>query len=192
MSQVNVTINGRQFRMACEDGQEDRVTDLARDLDARIEGLRAKFGEIGDTRLTVMAALTVADELAEMGLRVKRLEQELAALQDARVNAADRGKTAQAAVAAALASAAGGSKTSPENSTRPSAAAARSADFAFPPAGATRRHAATRPPPRTGRRIPDGPRGCRRDEVASAAGTHYIGPADCGTSGAKSPGPYRS
>ena len=103
MSQVNVTINGRQFRMACEDGQESRVTDLARDLDARIESLRAKFGEIGDTRLTVMAALTVADELAEMGLRVKRLEQELAALQDARVSAGDRNKAAQAAVAAALA-----------------------------------------------------------------------------------------
>ena len=106
MSQVNVTINGRQFRMACEDGQEDHVTDLARDLDARIEGLRAKFGEIGDTRLTVMAALTVADELAGMGLRVKRLELELATLQDARVSAADRSKTAQAAVAAALAAAA--------------------------------------------------------------------------------------
>ena len=42
----------------------------------------------------------------EMGLRVKRLEQELAALQDARVSAADRSKTAQAAVAAALAAAA--------------------------------------------------------------------------------------
>ena len=106
MSQVNVTINGRQFRMACEDGQEGHVADLARDLDARIESLRAKFGEIGDTRLTVMAALTVADELAEMGLRMKRLEQELAALQDARVAAADRNKTAQAAVAAALAAAA--------------------------------------------------------------------------------------
>ena len=106
MSQVNVTINGRQFRMACEDGQEGHVTDLARDLDARIEHLRAKFGEIGDTRLTVMAALTVADELAEMGLRIKRMEQELAALQDARVAAADRNKTAQAAVAAALAAAA--------------------------------------------------------------------------------------
>jgi cell division protein ZapA len=106
MSHVSVTINGRQFRMACEDGQEGHVTDLARELDARIERLRAKFGEIGDTRLTVMAALTVADELAEMGLRVKRLEQELAALQDARVAAADRAKTAQAAVAAALAAAA--------------------------------------------------------------------------------------
>ena len=106
MGQVNVTINGKLYRMACEDGQEDHVSDLARDLDARIEHLRAKFGEIGDTRLTVMAALTVADELAEMGQRIRRLEQELAALQDARVVAADRSKTAQAAVAAALAAAA--------------------------------------------------------------------------------------
>ena len=41
-----------------------------------------KFGEIGDTRLTVMAALTIADELAEMGSRIKRLEEELAAVQE--------------------------------------------------------------------------------------------------------------
>ncbi len=106
MSQGSVTINGRQFRMACEDGQEGHLMNLARDLDTRIEGLRAKFGEIGDTRLTVMAALTVADALAETGLRIKRLEAELAALQDARVEAADRAQTAQAAVAAALTAAA--------------------------------------------------------------------------------------
>ena len=102
MSQVSVTINGRQFRMACEDGQEGHLMNLARDLDARIEGLRAKFGEIGDTRLTVMAALTVADSLFEMGQRVRRLEEEVAKLQDARVDASDRSKSAQAAVAAAL------------------------------------------------------------------------------------------
>jgi cell division protein ZapA len=106
MAQVNVTINGRQFRMACEDGQEGHLLNLARELDTRIEGLRAKFGEIGDTRLTVMAALTVADELAEMGGRIKQLEQEFAALQDARVAAADREQTSQAAVAAALVAAA--------------------------------------------------------------------------------------
>ena len=40
MSQVSVTINGRQFRMACEDGQEGHLMILARDLDTRIEGLR--------------------------------------------------------------------------------------------------------------------------------------------------------
>ncbi len=106
MSQVNVTINGRQFRMACEDGQEGHLMNLARDLDTRIEGLRTKFGEIGDTRLTVMAALTVADELAEMALRIKQIEQEFAALQDARVAAADREQTGQAVVASALTAAA--------------------------------------------------------------------------------------
>ena len=106
MSQVSVTINGRQFRMACEDGQEDHLMELARELDVRIEGLRAKFGEIGDNRLTVMAALTVADELAEMGKRLKGLEEEIAAAQEARVGAADRAQSAQAAVAAALTAAA--------------------------------------------------------------------------------------
>ena len=106
MAQVSVTINGRQFRMACEDGQEEHLLKLARELDNRINGLRAKFGEIGDTRLTVMAAITVADELAEAALRVKRLEEELAAMGDARVAASDRNKAAQAAIASALAAAA--------------------------------------------------------------------------------------
>jgi cell division protein ZapA len=106
MSQVSVTINGRQFRMACEDGQEAHLMELARDLDSRIEGLRSKFGEIGDTRLTVMAALTIADALAETGQRIKRLEEEVAAMQDARSAAADRARGAQTSVAAALMAAA--------------------------------------------------------------------------------------
>lgn len=102
MSQVSVTINGRQFRMACEDGQEGHLMMLARGLDERIEELRSKHGEIGDTRLTIMAALTLADELAEMNQRIRRLEQEIAGLQEGRVAAADRSKIAQAAIAAAL------------------------------------------------------------------------------------------
>jgi cell division protein ZapA len=106
MSQVSVTINGRQFRMACEDGQEGHLMNLARELDNRISNLRTKFGEIGDTRLTVMAAITVADELSEAGQRIKRLEEELAALQNAQVALSDRNKATQAAITAALAKAA--------------------------------------------------------------------------------------
>jgi len=106
MTQVSVTINGRQFRMACEDGQEGHLVDLARELDERIAALRSKFGEIGDTRLVVMAAITVADELAEAGLRIKRLEEEIAALQNAQVATSDRNKAAQAAIASALSAAA--------------------------------------------------------------------------------------
>jgi cell division protein ZapA len=106
MAQVSVTINGRQYRMACEDGQESHLMRLAKDLDLRIDELRAKFGEIGDMRLTVMAALTVADELTEAGKRMRRLEEELAALQDARIAAADRAQAAQVAIATVFNSAA--------------------------------------------------------------------------------------
>jgi len=102
MSQVNVTINGRQFRMACEDGEEEHLLELAADLDQRIVRLRARFGEIGDTRLTVMAALTLADELSEAKQKLERVEPELATLQDASVVSADRHQATQAAVAAAL------------------------------------------------------------------------------------------
>ncbi len=51
MAHVNVTINGRQFRMACEDGEEDHLVQLASDFDKRVSELREKFGEVGDTRL---------------------------------------------------------------------------------------------------------------------------------------------
>jgi cell division protein ZapA len=102
MPQVTVTINGRQFRMACEDGEEAHLMRLAEDLDQRIARLRTRFGEIGDTRLTVMAALTLSDELAETKDKLQRLEPELTALQDASVMSADRAQNTQGAVAAAL------------------------------------------------------------------------------------------
>src|ERR1700720_2440236 len=95
MSQVTLTINGRQFRMACEDGQESHLLRLAQDLDQRIERLRTTFGEIGDTRLTVMAALTVADELADTSGKLRRLEEDLAGLQDARTVSSQRADATQ-------------------------------------------------------------------------------------------------
>ena len=106
MAHVSVTINGHQYRMACEDGQEAHVVRLAKDLDQRIEQLRARFGEIGDARLIVMAAITVADDLAEMGKKMRDLQDELAALQDARVVSADRMHATQAAIVSAFNSAA--------------------------------------------------------------------------------------
>ena len=75
MSHINVTINGRQYRMACEEGQEVRLLKLAEQLETRIQSLRGKFGEIGDARLTVMAALTVCDELIDANQRIQRRHQ---------------------------------------------------------------------------------------------------------------------
>lgn len=106
MGQVNATICSRQYRLACEDGQEDHLLALAKDLETRIIDLRRKFGEIGDTRLTVMAALMLADEMADANARVKRLEGEIASLQQARAISGERAREASDAVVGAFNSAA--------------------------------------------------------------------------------------
>jgi cell division protein ZapA len=102
MTHVNVTIHGRQYRMACEEGQESHLMRLAKDLDNRVEQLKASFGAIGDMRLIVMAALTVGDELSELLVRIRRLEEELTALQDARVVSAERMQATNTAIVTAL------------------------------------------------------------------------------------------
>ena len=106
MGQVNVTINNRQFRMGCADGEEEHLAGLAKSFDDRINEMRSKFGQVGDDRLTIMAALTIADELAEMMKRMQMLEHEVATLKDARVSTAKQSHTANAHVASALTSAA--------------------------------------------------------------------------------------
>ena len=102
MSHINVTINARQYRMACEEGQEVRLLKLAEDLESRVEALRGKFGEIGDARLTVMAALTVCDELLDATARIRALEEEIELSRHQRVSATDRARVTQVAVVNAL------------------------------------------------------------------------------------------
>lgn len=106
MAQVNVTINGRVYRMACDDGQEEHLSRLARDLDARIARLRESFGEIGDTRLTVMAGLMVADELVEAKRQIKAREQEIGEMKESRLAIGDRIEANELAVADAIGAAA--------------------------------------------------------------------------------------
>ncbi len=81
MPQVTVTIAGHTYRMACNEGEEAHLQGLARLVDEKIERLKETFGEIGDQRITIMAAITVADELAEAKIKVAALEAELAAFQ---------------------------------------------------------------------------------------------------------------
>ena len=65
MSQVSVTIDGRKYRLACNEGEEARLESLAGMIDEKVGEMRAAFGEIGDQRLVIMAALTIADNLGE-------------------------------------------------------------------------------------------------------------------------------
>lgn len=102
MPQVNVTINGKVYRMACDDGQEAHLEGLADRLNSTIDRLRGSFGEIGDQRLTVMAALTLGDELSEAYRRIRRLETELAGVNETKAAVIARYEEAEAGVARAV------------------------------------------------------------------------------------------
>ncbi|MFK7791246.1 MAG: cell division protein ZapA [Devosiaceae bacterium] len=81
MGQVVVTIAGRSFRLACEDGDEARLTALAQTFDATVDELRGSFGEVGDTRLAVMAGLVMTDKLGDAQGQIDSLRAQVAELQ---------------------------------------------------------------------------------------------------------------
>ncbi len=89
MAQITVTINGKSFRMACDDGEEERLQGLAGRFDGWIHELRGAFGEIGDQRLTVMAGIMATDQLSELERKVARLEQEIEDAKRQQVTALD-------------------------------------------------------------------------------------------------------
>ena len=67
MAKVDISINGRIFAVACDEGQEARVRELATILDSRARLLASQStpGTIGETHLLVLAGLMLADELSE-------------------------------------------------------------------------------------------------------------------------------
>ncbi len=83
MPEVNVEINGRKYRMACEEGQQGHLVGLAERFNTHVEGLKGAVGEIGDNRLTVMAGIAVLDELSEAERKIAALEAQVAALTEA-------------------------------------------------------------------------------------------------------------
>ena len=80
MAQVTVTINGKTYRMACDEGQENQLIELAQKFDGYVGHLKGSFGEIGDQRLTIMAGVMVVDELDALQKKIGAIEAELETL----------------------------------------------------------------------------------------------------------------
>ncbi|MFZ1814006.1 MAG: cell division protein ZapA [Rhizobiaceae bacterium] len=95
MAQVTVTINGKTYRMACDEGQEAHLQHLAETFDGYVGQLKGAFGEIGDQRLTVMAGVMVTDELLESRKRIMGLEADLETLRASRDDALGKAHTNQ-------------------------------------------------------------------------------------------------
>lgn len=102
MPEVNVEINARKYRMACEEGQQGHLIALAERFNAQVEGLKGAVGEIGDNRLTVMAGIAVVDELAEAERRIAELEAEVETLTQAGHQIADELEATERAFAGKL------------------------------------------------------------------------------------------
>ena len=104
MAQVTVTIDGKAYRMACEEGQEAHLTDLAGRFDQYVSHLK---GEIGDLRLTVMAGIMVMDELSELGRKVEARDADIASLKSALHGEAEHQQSNEQQVVSALGELAG-------------------------------------------------------------------------------------
>lgn len=106
MSQVTITLNGRTYKLACDDGEEQHLLKLAGHLSSHVDELRGSFGRVGDDRLLLMAGLMICDELFELRGRHDKITAELAELQTERSDEAAKAEDSEAELAQTLEAAA--------------------------------------------------------------------------------------
>jgi len=102
MPLVNVMVNGRAYTIACDDGEEDHLRDLAATVDAKAREVLSSVGQVGDTRLLLMAALLMADEHSAAVSRLEASAGATQALHSARGALEIRAQDAESRAADAL------------------------------------------------------------------------------------------
>jgi cell division protein ZapA len=102
MPQAMVTIGGRSYRLACNPGEEPHLEQLGKFVDGKIDEMRSSFGEIGDQRIVVMAALSIADELFEARRKSEKQAAEAAEALDAEKQAHAGAEARAAALVASI------------------------------------------------------------------------------------------
>lgn len=81
MAQITLDVNGRPYAVGCEDGQEQHLVELAKMFDRQVRQVSQDMGQLGDTRLFLMGALLLADELADAKSRLTSLQAQVGQLQ---------------------------------------------------------------------------------------------------------------
>ncbi|OFX02592.1 MAG: hypothetical protein A3E78_14095 [Alphaproteobacteria bacterium RIFCSPHIGHO2_12_FULL_63_12] len=90
MAQVDIMVNDRLYKVTCEGGQEERLERLARHFDRHVQDLVRDLGQIGDTRLFLLSALTICDELFEARGKLLEIEEGGEPLDSATLGGASR------------------------------------------------------------------------------------------------------
>ena len=78
MGSVQVTVNGRAYSVACDDGQEAHVARLGSYLEQKVGQLVKAVGQVGDARLLVMASLMITDELVDTDQALTQIKSAVA------------------------------------------------------------------------------------------------------------------
>lgn len=76
MARVSITINAQTYEIACADGEEQHIQNLAQVLDAKVGELVGAIGQAGEARLLAMAGLLMADDIAEAQDETAKLRAE--------------------------------------------------------------------------------------------------------------------
>jgi len=95
MGQISVPVNGRSFTISCDDGQEARIRQLAQCIDAKVAEFVRGLGQVGESRLLLLAALVIADELSDAN---EELEQERRRMKAAGIDAVAAAEAAASGV----------------------------------------------------------------------------------------------
>ncbi len=90
MAVVNVMVNGRAYTIACDDGEEEHLRDLAVHVDERVRELLGSVGQVGDSRLLLMAALLITDDLIDARNKLELQKQQVGALNGSHDELAER------------------------------------------------------------------------------------------------------
>jgi cell division protein ZapA len=99
MAQVTIEVNGRPYTVGCEDGQEAHLLELAGLFDHQVREVGLSVGHLGETRLFLMGALLLADELADTRARLAHAQAELARVQSEAIRLETRAANALDAAA---------------------------------------------------------------------------------------------
>ena len=77
MAEVNLNINGRNYGIACDAGQEKRVKDLGYYIDQRIKEISRAGAASNDFHLLILTALMLADEIFDLREEMAELSEKV-------------------------------------------------------------------------------------------------------------------
>ena len=101
MPEISLHIGGREYRVACNSGEEEQLQQAAALLDTEAQTLLKALGRVPETRMLLMSGLMLADRTTEIAIQAQSAQKDLEALK-ARLRAAeDRVATLSAQVSAA-------------------------------------------------------------------------------------------